>query len=240
MQKLGAVTMKQLFKTGLATLLVALGAIALLALPAAATGVYDLPTLGMGEPTWVVDEADVISRVNEGKLSSNLEELANNTGNEVRLVTIRRLDYGETIDSFADALFEQWFPRSETKAQQTVLVIDTLTNKSAIRTGDGVKTLVPDEIAQSILEGNLGVPVREENKYNEGFLSASDRLVSLLSGEPDPGAPTATDDLNVEGTFAKAEETDTKNSTLWVIGLLVFATAVPMLTYYAYVGFPGR
>jgi uncharacterized protein len=232
--------MKQLFKTGLATLGMVLVAIALSASPAAATGVYDLPLIRAGEPTWVVDDADVISRVNEGKLSSTLEKLAKNTGNEVRLVAIRRLDYGETIDSFADALFEQWYPTPEAKANQTVLVIDTLTNKSAIRTGEGVKTQVPDEVAQSLLDGNLGVPVREGNKYNEGFLSASDRLVALLSGEADPGAPTAADHLNVEGTFAKAEETDAKSSTLWVIGFLVVATVIPMLTYYAYVGFPGR
>lgn len=232
--------MKQFFTTWLGTLLLALVAIALLASPAAATGVYDLPQLGAGQPPWTIDEADVISRVNEGKLNSDLEKLTAETGNEVRFVAIRRLDYGETIDSFADALFEQWFPTPEAKAHQTLLVIDTLTNKSAIRTGEAVKALLPDETTQSVLEANLGIPVREGNKYNEGFVSASDRLVALLSGKTDPGAPVAEDNLNVEGTFAKAEETDAKSSTLWVIVLLVVATVVPMLTYYAYVGFPGR
>ncbi|MDY6783042.1 MAG: TPM domain-containing protein [Cyanobacteriota bacterium] len=232
--------MKQLFKTWLATLGIALVAIALWASPAVATGVYDLPSIGVGEPTWVVDDADVISRANEGKLSTTLAQLAENTGDEVRLVAIRRLDFGETIDTFADALFDQWFPTPEAKANQAVLVIDTLTNKSAIRTGEGIKTRVSDEIAQSLLDGNLGVPVREGNSYNEGFLSASDRLAALLSGQTDPGAPTAENDLNVEGTFAKAEDTDAKSSTIWVIGFLVVATVIPMLTYYAYVGFPGR
>jgi uncharacterized protein len=232
--------MKKLLTTWLGSLLVAWVAIAAFAAPAAATGVYDLPQIGAGEPTWTIDEAEVISRTNEGKLSSTLENLARETGNEVRLVAIRRLDYGETIESFTEALFEQWFPTPEAKANQILLAIDTLTNKSAIRTGEAVKTLLPDEIAQSILEGNLGVPVREGNKYNEGFFSASDRLAAIVSGQPDPGAPAAEDNLNVESTFAKAEETDEKNSTLWVIGLLVAATVIPMLTYYFYVGFPGQ
>ncbi|MBD2577550.1 TPM domain-containing protein [Oscillatoria sp. FACHB-1406] len=231
--------MKQLFKTLLAMLL-AIAAIAFPVAPALATGVFDLPQTGAGQAPWAIDEADVISRINEGQLNNALEKLEADTGKGVKMVALRRLDFDQTIDSFADGLFERWFPTPEAKANQTLIVIDTLTNKSVIRTGDAVKAIVPDEIAQSILQENLGLPVRQGNKYNEGFLSASDRLTALLSGQPDPGAPVAADNLNVEGTFAKAEESDTKNSTIWVIGFLLVATIVPMLTYYAYVGFPGR
>jgi uncharacterized protein len=56
-----------------------------------------------------------------------------------------------------------------------------------------------------------------------------------LAGEPDPGPPQVQDDIQVESTFTKAEETDTENSTVWVVGLLVVATVIPMATYFAYV-----
>ncbi len=210
----------------------------LVAAPARATGVYDLPNLSAGTSTWVVDQADVISLANEGKLSNALKKLAQQTGNEVKMVAIRRLDYGETIDTFADKLFAKWFPTPEEQANQTLLVIDTLTNNSAIRTGEAVKKIVTDEIAESVASETVQVPLREGSKYNQAFLDASDRLVAVLSGQPDPGPP-AVKEANIEGTFATAEETNDRSATIWVIGFLIVATIIPMVTYFWYVGFPG-
>jgi uncharacterized protein len=206
----------------------------LFATSASATGVYEIPIITSGEHTWVVDQAEVISRLNEGKISSTLENLANQTGNEVRIVTVRRLDYGETPESFTKALFEKWFPTKEAQANQTILMIDTVTNGGAIITGDKVKSLLPDETAVSVASETLMAPLRGGNKYNQAFLDASDRLVAVLSGEPDPGPPQIADNVQVEGTFKKAEETDKGNATAWVIGLLIAATIIPMATYYIY------
>ena len=205
------------------------------ATPAMATGVYDIPTITSGDDrTWVVDQAEVISRLNEGKINSALENLANQTGNQLRIVTVRRLDYGETPESFTKALFEKWFPTKEAQANQTILMIDTVTNGAAIITGDKVKPLLPEETALSVASETLMAPLRGGNKYNQAFLDASDRLVAVLSGQPDPGPPQIADNVEVEGTFKKAEQTDKGNATAWVVGLLIAATIIPMATYYIY------
>jgi uncharacterized protein len=211
----------------------------LVATPANAIGVYQMPKISPGEPTWVIDKAEVLSRLNESKLSSNLENLAKKTGKEVRMVTIRRLDYGETPQSFTNALFEKWFPTAQEQANQILLVIDTVTNGTAIRTGEAVKSSLSDEIAKSVASETLVVPLRQGNKYNQGLLDASDRLVAVLSGQPDPGPPVVEEKVEVAGTFKKAEETDTKNSTVWVVAILIIATVVPMATYFFYQGFSG-
>ena len=210
-------------------------ALGVLAHPAYATGVKDLPNLG-NDSAGVVDQAEVISRINEGKLNNTLKKLAKDTGNGVSLVAIRRLDYGETIDSFADKLFNTWFPTPEARANQTLLVVDSLTNNVAIRTGEAVKEVMGDDIAQSVAVDTVGVPLREDSKYNQALLDASDRLVAVLSGNPDPGPPEVQDTLNIEGTFTAAEDTDAGNATIWVIGLLIVATIIPMATYYLFVG----
>ncbi len=206
----------------------------LVTFPANATGVYQMPKLSAGDRTWVIDQAEVLSRINENKISSELEKLAQ-TGNEVRLVTTRRLDYGETADSFANKLFEKWFPTPEAQANQTLLLIDTLSNSTAIRTGDKAKSLLTDEIAKSVVAETVLVPLRFGDKYNQAFMDASNRLVAVLSGNPDPGPPQVAETVSVKGTFKKAEETDTGNATIWVIGLLLAATIIPMATYYLYV-----
>jgi uncharacterized protein len=46
--------------------------------------------------------------------------------------------------------------------------------------------------------------------------------------------------INIESTYASAEETDDRSATVWVIVLLAVATLVPMATYFWYVGLPGR
>ncbi len=207
----------------------------LITTPAAyATGVYQMPSLTASDHTWIIDQAEVLSRLNEGTLSKKLENLALQTGNEVRIVTIRRLDYGETIQSFTKQLFEKWFPTPVGQANQTLLVIDKLTNTTAIRTGDKVKKLLPDDIAQSVATETVQAPLREGDKYNQAFLDASDRLVTVLSGNPDPGPPQIAERVSTESTFKKAEETDTGSATIWVIGLLLAATIIPMATYYLY------
>jgi len=211
----------------------------LVAAPANAIGVYQMPNIRAGEPTWVIDKAEVLSRLNEGRLSDKLDNLAKQTGKEVRMVTIHRLDYGETAESFTKALFDKWFPTPEAKANQALLVIDTVTNTTGIQTGDRVKSILPDDIANSVASETLIVPLREGNKYNEGLLDASDRLVAVLSGKPDPGPPVVEEKVQVASTFTKAEETDTKNSTIWVVAILIIATVVPMATYFFYQGFSG-
>lgn len=207
----------------------------MIALPASATGVYQIPKVTPGDRPWVIDQAEVISRVNEGKISSDLEKLAKETGNEVRIVTIRRFDYGDTAESFTKALFEKWFPTPEAQANQTLLVIDTLSSGTAIRTGDTAKSRLSDDIAQSVVDETILAPLKEGEKYNQAFLDASDRLVAVLSGKPDPGPPQIASNVSTESTFKSAEETDTGNATVWVIGLLLAATIIPMATYYLYV-----
>lgn len=203
--------------------------------PAQATGVYNLPFLTADNPMWVLDDADIISRASAGQISRELKELATETGNEVRFVTIRRLDYGETIDSFADGLFEKWFPDAEAQANQVLLVLDSLTNNSAIRTGSDVKAVMVDDIAASISDETLQVPLRQGNKYNQAFLDASDRLVAVLSGEEDPGPPVVESTINAESTFTSAEDTDQGSATIIVVGFLIAATIIPMVTYWLYV-----
>ena len=229
----------QNFHTLIVSLLLVIMATIVPVSSASATGVYQMPSLAAGDGTFIVDDAEVLSRITKSKLNNTLESLANTTGNEVRFVTIRRLDYGETVDSFTEKLFKKWFPTIETKVNQTLIVLDTLTNNDAIQTGDAVKELMSDDITQSIVDETIQVPIRDGNKYNEAFLAASDRLSAVLSGEADPGPPEVKDELagQVVATFKSAEETDDQSATIIVVVLLVVATVVPMVTYFWYQGF---
>ncbi|WP_242065523.1 photosystem II repair protein Psb32 [Trichocoleus sp. FACHB-262] len=215
-------------------------AVQLVASPARATGIYEMPS--SPPQTLLLDQADVISRLNEGKITKELEDLSQQTGNEVHLVVIRRLDYDESPEGFTNKLFEKWFPTPEAQAKQTLLVLDKVTNQAAIRTGDQVKAVMSDAIATSVAQETLLVPLVQGDNYNQAFLDVSDRLVAVLSGRSDPGPPQVVDNVRVEGTFATAEKTEQErgNSLVWVVGLLVAATVIPMATYYFYLFLQSR
>jgi uncharacterized protein len=225
---------RNLLKSALSTLVLVV-TVFWLATPAIATGLFDLPNFER-ENLWVVDTADAISSVNQNKLSSTFKDLAQATGQEVRMVAIRRLDYGETVDSLAAEIFQAWYPDAQVQANQTLLVLDTLTNNVAIRSGDAAQGLIGAEVAKSIVDDTVGYNIRKGNKYNQAFLDAGDRLVAVLSGQEDPGPPIIENEIQTEGTFTKAEDTDQGSATVWVIGFLIIATVVPMVTYYWYVG----
>lgn len=206
-----------------------------IAAPANATGVYDMP-LNASSDNWVLDDAKQITRLNESNLNKDLKNLAAATGQEVRYVTIHRLDYGETAQSFAEQLFARWFPTPEAGANQTVVVLDDVTNNIGLKSGEETATLLPAEIAESITQETMKAPLIKSNSYNRAFGDATVRLSAILAGEPDPGPPIIEETINVEGTFATAEETEeNRTSSTWiVVVLLILATVIPMATYYWY------
>jgi uncharacterized protein len=206
--------------------------------PALATGVYDLPIVNAGDDVWVYDNSDTLSRATENQLSGNLKKLANQTGNEVRVVVMNRLDYGYTMESFTEELFKKWYPTPEEQDNQVLFVLDTLTNRSAIVAGEKASNLLTNDISNSVITETLVEPLRNL-QYNQALFDASDRMVAVLSGLEDPGPPQIKE-LNIEGTFTTAEETDDRSATIWTIVLLILATVIPMVTYFWYVGFPGN
>ncbi|AFY69753.1 protein of unknown function DUF477 [Thalassoporum mexicanum PCC 7367] len=214
-----------------------LGAIAiLLALlvfvtPAIAATVDDVPSLLEGDRTWVIDFADVISPSIENGVYSDLEQLNQQTGLEVRFVTIDRIDYGQPTDEFAQQVFDKWFPTDDEKANQALILLATEDYRSAIVTGAEVEAIMPESIAQSIANTNVLYPAQKK-QFNQALSDGSDRLVAVLSGQPDPGEPVVQEKTFAASTYATAEETDTQSSTVLVVVLLVVATVLPMVAYF--------
>ena len=133
-------------------------ALGIVALPARATAVYEVPAVSAGVPTWIVDKAEILSLATKGQVKGTLEQLAKQTGKEVRFVTIHRLDYGDTIQVFTDKVFKKWFPTPEDQANQTLIVLDNVTNTIGIQTGTEVKGLLTEAIATSILTETIWDP----------------------------------------------------------------------------------
>ncbi len=206
--------------------------ISLLTTPVWATSAAEIPLPTSN--TSVIDEGNVLSPVTEGSLNRLLQQLAQDTGINVHFVTVHRLDYGETPQTFVEDLFNQWFPDVEAQANQVIIALDTVTNGTAIRYGEAVAPKLSSETANSIVQETMRVPLRDGN-YNQSVLDAGDRLAKILQGEPDPGPPVIRE-VVTEKTYKSKSETDDRSATIIVVTLLIAATVIPMVTYFIYQG----
>ncbi len=198
--------------------------------PAGATAVGELPAT---PPQWVLDQGEVFSPSTVNQVNRHLTQLSQDTGVQVRIVSLRRLDYGETASSFGEKLFQRWFP--DGGAQQVLITLVARTATADLQAGADVIPRLPSATALSIIQETLLQPVRQ-NIYNQALLDTVQRLSLVLSGQPDPGPPAEVVEPTA-GNFATVAATREQKdwATAVVIVLLILATVIPMVTYYWYV-----
>ncbi len=197
---------------------------------AIASEVVDLPDLTADDRTWVIDFANVISSSTENATTEVLEKLATETGNQVRFVTVQRIDFGQPASEFVSELFDKWFTTPEQRANQTLVLLATEDHRVAIKTGDAVNRQMSEEIVESVAAETMLYPSQKSN-YNQAVTDGMNRMVAVLSGLADPGAPVivAETDLSIKPSEIKTEPV---SASLVVGGFLIAATIIPMLTYY--------
>jgi len=197
---------------------------------AIASEVIDLPDLTPDDRTWVIDFANVISSSTENSTVETLEKLATETGNQVRFVTVQRIDFGQPASEFVSELFDKWFTTPEQRAKQTLILLATEDHRVAIKTGADVDKLVSKEIAESVAAETMLFPSQKSN-YNQAVTDGMNRLVAVLSGLVDPGPPVivAQTDISIKPAEIKTERV---SASIIVGGFLLAATIIPMVTYY--------
>lgn len=199
-----------------------------LALPAYAVGVEDYPLLPSTEK--VSDGADVLSRAAIAELQRRLEVFSD-ARVDARVITLRRLDYGLSLQELADQLLERW--QSEDNDGLLVL-IETGTNSVSIQASSEVRSLLPQELLLSTAETTIAYPLRDGGRYRQALIDGIDRLGVVLAGGDDPGPPVVVEPALIVSNIPSAEETANSNGFSWVIVLLVVGTLVPMATWWVF------
>jgi len=117
-----------------------------------------------------------------------------------------------------------------------ILLVVTASKDGALVGGDSLTEKIGDDLIDSVVADNIPV-FTEEEKFNEAVLSSVERIVNVLTGKNDPGAPQRSKVIR-KRTYKTKEETDRVKPVTGaiVITLLVIAFVVPMLQFYGYVG----
>jgi len=212
--------------------MVAALAIAGLIAPSAAlaTGVADFPA--QSPSSHVLDSAELLSRAASGDVNQRLEQFSD-LGVDARLVTLRRLDYGLSLDTLGEDLLQQWHEETSREGM-LLLLIEAQNNSAAIVASPDLLDQLPASLLSSTAISTMGLPLREGSRYRQASLDALGRLEVVLQGGEDPGPPQLVERMPVETNVPTKEETASSNAFLWVVVLLVVGTLVPMITWWVF------
>ena len=197
---------------------------------ALATGVPDFPA--QLPSSAVIDTADLLSRAASNDLEKRLESL-NEDHVDARLLTLRRLDYGLSLESLGQQLIERW-GATDPDSNLLLLLIESQNNSAAVVASAELLNQLPDTLLSSTAISTMGLPLREGARYRQAGLDALDRLDTVLQGGEDPGPPQLLERLPIETNIPTKEETASSNALLWVVVLLVVGTLVPMITWWVF------
>nr|AUG32201.1 hypothetical protein PLO_195 [Paulinella longichromatophora] len=182
----------------------------------------------------ILDSANILSRATLSELTRRLESFGGDNTN-IRLVTLKQLDYGVTLDQLGSDLIDLWTSKTNDEDAKILLILlETQTNNAAIVVNDALQDKLTDDLLNSTARLTMGIPLREGERYRQASLEAIDRLEMVLNGEEDPGPPVQYESIAPASNIPTEEETADSNAFTWVIALLVVGTIVPMLTWWIF------
>merc|ERR1711907_646301 len=196
----------------------------------------EFDVLAEDEPktNFLIDDAALLSRTTREEINSKLSGLATNTGYKMVLVTTRKLEFEPDAFSFSDKIFGKWH-KSDGGDKNGLLLLVTASKDGALVGGNTFLGALGDELIDSIIGDNIPY-YTEEEKYNEAATSSVNRIVNVLKGKNDPGAPQRNSNSRTR-TYKTREETERVKPVTGtiVLTLLAIAFVVPMLQFYGYV-----
>ena len=181
--------------------------------------------------TLVIDEADVLSRASRGELESKLRSFEDQRV-DARLITLRRLDYGISLNSFGEELLETW--SSPSGNPLLLMLIETQNKRSAVVADQKLEEQLPSSLLTSTARTTMTVPLREGDRYRQASVDGLTRLSTVLSGAEDPGPPQEIERVTLPTNIPTRAETEESDATKWVIILLVLGTIIPMATWWVF------
>jgi len=138
-----------------------------------------------GKPQgFVSDFAGILSTSDVASLNSKLSALKDSTSVEIAIVTVPTIG-DETIETYAVKLFEEW--GIGVKGQDNGLLILVAPNDrvARIETGYGMEGIIPDIIANNIIQNEM-LPSFRAGNYPEGITKATDAVIGIINKTVDP------------------------------------------------------
>lgn len=143
------------------------------------SGVNAFAYYSPGQPTgFVNDYAKGLSVEVKQKLETELSNFQKETKHEIAVVTIESLK-GDSIENFANKLFNEWGIGAKEKNGGVLLLLATQDRNVRIEVGLSLEKIVTAAQANRILQ-NFGKPYLKDNNYNQGIPAMAAEIEKVI------------------------------------------------------------
>lgn len=135
-----------------------------------------------GKPNgFVNDFAGILKPETISLLNQKLERFSKDTGNEISVVTISKLE-DETVETYAEKLFQEWGIGKAKEDNGLLLLVSLEDREMRIEVGYGLEPLITDIESGRIIREIL-VPAFQAKDYDGGIIRATETVIRLIGGE---------------------------------------------------------
>ena len=127
----------------------------------------------------VVDEANVLSAAERGRLTSKLAELEEKSGIQLVVATVGSLQ-GQEIEPYANELFRTWKRGEKTKNNGVLLLVAPKDRRVRIEVGYGLEGTLTDALSKIIIV-NAIAPRFKAGDFDGGVTRGVDDIITVLT-----------------------------------------------------------
>ncbi len=128
---------------------------------------------------WVTDMADILSDRTETKLNSLINNLEQNNGAEIAVVTVPETAPADSPKAFATELFNYW-GIGKAELDNGVLFLVSMGDKRVeIETGEGIESTLSDTEVAQIIDTKI-TPQYKHKNFDRGTIDGTKALISSL------------------------------------------------------------
>lgn len=148
-----------------------------------------------GKPNgFVNDFAGILKPETVSLLNQKLERFSKDTGNEISVVTISKLE-DETIETYAEKLFQEWGIGKAKEDNGLLLLVSLEDREMRIEVGYGLEPIVTDIESGRIIREIL-TPAFQAQNYDDGITRAIDTIIGFTKGEISPTSDSNLDNID--------------------------------------------
>ena len=154
-----------------------------------------------GSPSgFVNDFAEMLTVEKRQTLETKIGNFEKETTNELSVVTVANLG-GDTIENFAEKLFQDWGVGKNKKDNGVLLLISSDDRQMRIEVGYGLEGALTDAQSFWIIQ-NFLKPAFQRGDYYGGISGGIDNIISITKGEFEPDTKSTTSNgFNVDSVF---------------------------------------
>lgn len=128
---------------------------------------------------WVTDMANILSEDTEAKLNQMIDNLEQNNGTEIVIVTVPRIVAANSSKAFATELFNYWGIGKAELDNGVLFLVSLGDNRVEIETGYGIENILADSEVAEIIQTKITPQYKHEN-FNRGTIDGTKALTLAL------------------------------------------------------------